>query len=122
MPLPKGWASRTIKVRNSNTRNHTGLCLEAHDLAASKLAAFRDKDREFVRACLANDMISGRKLVSRLRGLALGAAEVDQRLRGSIPRSAISEPVSSSARKANPACNCSCKRGLELSIYGPGKS
>lgn len=79
--LPKGWHSRTVTVRNANTRNHTGLCLEAHDLAASKLAAFREKDREFVRALLANDMISGMKLISRLRGLPLEQAETARRMK-----------------------------------------
>jgi Nucleotidyltransferase of unknown function (DUF6036) len=55
--LPLGWEDRTTPVRNANTRNATGYCLEAHDLAASKLAAFRDKDREFVRLLLRERLI-----------------------------------------------------------------
>lgn len=43
--LPAGWRRRAIRVRNQNTRNMTGWCVEAHDLAASKLVAFRDKQR-----------------------------------------------------------------------------
>lgn len=35
--LPTGWEERAIEVRNENTRNYTGWCVEAHDLAASKL-------------------------------------------------------------------------------------
>lgn len=76
--LPKGWSSRAVPIRNANTRYHTGFCLEAHDLAASKLAAFREKDREFVRALLANDMVSGKKLISRLRALPIPRAEVNR--------------------------------------------
>lgn len=52
--LPPGWRKRVIPVRDAvRTHGKTGLCLEGHDLAASKLAAFRDKDRDFVRVLLA---------------------------------------------------------------------
>jgi len=37
--------------------NKIGWCMEAHDLAASKLIAFRDKDRAFVRRLLIEEMI-----------------------------------------------------------------
>lgn len=38
--LPLGWESRTIPVSHPvGTRGNVGHCLEAHDLAASKLAA-----------------------------------------------------------------------------------
>jgi hypothetical protein len=65
--LPNGWRRRAIAVRNDNTRNNTGWCLEAHDLALSKLVAFRDKDREFVRILLLENLIKPRKLDLRLR-------------------------------------------------------
>ncbi len=55
--LPEGWEDRTHQVKNDNTRGNTGYCLEAHDLAASKLAAYRDKDRDFVRVLLIEQMI-----------------------------------------------------------------
>lgn len=48
--LAPGWDQRLVPVRNRNTREHTGWCLEAHDLAASKLAAGREKDLDFVLA------------------------------------------------------------------------
>jgi hypothetical protein len=67
--LPTGWEDRAVKVQNANTRDFIGWCLEAHDLAASKLAAFRDRDREFVRVLLVNDMVSPRKLITRIRRL-----------------------------------------------------
>jgi hypothetical protein len=67
--LPIGWEKRVIKVRNDNTRNRTGRCVEAHDLAVSKLVAFRDKDRDFVRTPLVERLIDPRKLHRRLHQL-----------------------------------------------------
>jgi len=46
--LPSGWRERLIRVCNENTKGAIGWCLEVHDLAASKLAAGREKDLEFV--------------------------------------------------------------------------
>ncbi len=65
--LPKGWERRAKKVCNANTRGKTGLCLEAHDLAVSKLVAFRPKDLDFVRVLLAEELVSPRKLLLRIR-------------------------------------------------------
>jgi len=42
------------------------LCVEAHDLAASKLAAYREKDREFVRLLLIEKMIEVKTLTERV--------------------------------------------------------
>ena len=53
------------------TRGHTGHCLESHDLAASKLAAFREKDRDFVRTLLAEGLIRGNVLLERIEGLSI---------------------------------------------------
>ncbi len=74
--LPQGWNRRTIVVRNAGTNDRTGRCIEAHDLAASKLAAFRDKDREFVRTLLAEKLVRANKL--RLRIKQLDAPAVGQ--------------------------------------------
>jgi hypothetical protein len=52
----------------------TGWCLEGHDLAASKLAAFRDKDRDFVRVLLTEGLVDRRTLSERLAGLQVDAA------------------------------------------------
>lgn len=67
--LPKGWERRAVKVQNANTRQSIGWCLEAHDLAASKLVAFRDKDRDFVRVLLAERLIEPPTLLRRLAQL-----------------------------------------------------
>ena len=67
--LPDGWRERAIAVCNDNTRNHTGWCVEAHDLAVSKLVAFRDKDRDFVRVLILETLIKPSKLLLSLRKL-----------------------------------------------------
>lgn len=64
--LPGGWKKRVVKVQNENTLGCIGWCLEAHDLAASKLAAFRERDREFVRTMLAEELIDGQNLIRRV--------------------------------------------------------
>lgn len=73
--LPTNWALRTIPIRNSKTNHNTAHCLEAHDLAASKLAAFREKDRDFVRVLLEGKFISPRKLIARIRLLPVAEAQ-----------------------------------------------
>ena len=72
--LPTNWRARTVRIESDATRGNTGLCVEAHDLAASKLVAFRDKDREFVRVLLAERLISPRRVISRIRLLPIDEA------------------------------------------------
>jgi len=68
--LPQGWTERTIVVSHPvGTKGHTGLCLEAHDLAASKLVAYREKDRVFVATLLSEGMIDGQTLLDRVESL-----------------------------------------------------
>ena len=69
--LPTGWEDRTFPVSNENTRGNTGWCVEGHDLAASKLAAFRDKDREFVRVLLREGLIGAELLHERVMNLPI---------------------------------------------------
>jgi hypothetical protein len=52
------------------------LCVETHDLAASKLAAYREKDREFVRLLLIEKMIDIKTLTERISSL-----DVEKQLR-----------------------------------------
>jgi hypothetical protein len=54
-----------------STAGKTGLCVEAHDLAASKLAAYRPKDKEFVRQLLIEKMIDDKVLAERLDSLKI---------------------------------------------------
>jgi hypothetical protein len=65
--LPDGWEQRTVTVSDPiSTQGKTGLCIDAHDLAASKLAAYREKDKEFVRLLLIEKMIDANILRERI--------------------------------------------------------
>ena len=77
--LPRSWEKRAWIIQNEGTRWARGICVEAHDLAASKLVAFREKDREFVRVMLANRLIRPNKLVGSV-GLLPVADEERARL------------------------------------------
>ncbi|MEI6078941.1 MAG: DUF6036 family nucleotidyltransferase [Verrucomicrobiota bacterium] len=55
--LPDGWRDRLVPVRNQNTGSGTGLCLEIHDLAVSKLAAGREKDFSFLSGLLRHRLV-----------------------------------------------------------------
>ncbi|MFN9424263.1 DUF6036 family nucleotidyltransferase, partial [Gemmatimonas sp.] len=77
--LPAGWEERTVAVRANETS--TGLCLEGHDLAASKLVAFRDKDRAFVLTLLVEEFLSSTILVERVWRLPVAQAERERMAR-----------------------------------------
>ena len=65
--LPEGWKYRVTPVFDEiSTNAKTGWCVEAHDLAASKLAAYREKDRDFVRILLIEEMINAKTLIQRI--------------------------------------------------------
>jgi hypothetical protein len=79
--LPAGWQVRTYRLQNRNTQPFIGWCLEGHDLAASKLAAFRDKDRDFVRVLLTEGLIHAGVLLERI-----ALMDVDDALRERMQR------------------------------------
>jgi hypothetical protein len=85
--LPVGWQGRTILVANANTNDKKGHCLEVHDLASSKLAANRDKDREFVRTLLREWLVDPGRLQGRVAQLPL-PEERKNRLQTWISRTA----------------------------------
>lgn len=77
--LPDGWEKRTIPVRDSiSTHGKTGHCIEAHDLAASKLTAYREKGREFVRLLLIEKMIDAKILLERIRSVPVAEVRKDR--------------------------------------------
>lgn len=78
--LPAGWRDRLIPVGNANTERRTGWCLEPHDLAASKLAGFREKDRDYVRTLLVEGFIRPETLDARIRALPLDDAKINRML------------------------------------------
>jgi hypothetical protein len=64
--LPKGWERRLVAVNNENTSGVTGYCLDAHDLAISKIIAQRPKDLEFLQELVRHDMIEKKTMLHRL--------------------------------------------------------
>lgn len=79
--LPPGWKDRAIPVSGRGRKPSTGWCLEAHDLAASKLVAFREKDRDFVRILIVEGLLSADDLQARVRGLSLEPTDQNRLLR-----------------------------------------
>src|SRR5690242_4158470 len=71
--LPRGWRERLVKVSNPNTRGVVGLCLEVHDLAISKYAAGREKDRQFTQELARQGMVRRDTLTARERETDLPA-------------------------------------------------
>jgi hypothetical protein len=71
--LPAGWRERLVPVRNANTRNATGWCLEVHDLVLSKWVAARDKDKRFIRAAVEANLVKKETLLERAARLPIDA-------------------------------------------------
>jgi len=75
--LPQGWEHRVTPVFDEiSTNGKTGWCVETHDLAACKLAAYREKDRDFVRILLIEEMVNAQTLIDRI-----GTLRIDELLR-----------------------------------------
>ncbi len=69
--LPPDWRLRAVLFDTPMTKPGRGICLEPHDLAASKLVAFRDKDLRFVRALITEGLIDADVLVNRVQALPI---------------------------------------------------
>jgi hypothetical protein len=83
--LPRGWLHRLVEIRNENTRGHTGLCLEPHDLFIAKAVAGRDKGLRFLDGAARHGLVDRETLVERLAETevtadlrALVAARIDR--------------------------------------------
>ncbi len=88
--LPDGFRERLIPIQNENTLFVTGWCLEIHDLAASKLAAGRDKDISFVRALITNKLVDLNILNSRVELLQTKSEIATDRLSGLVSQISVS--------------------------------
>ena len=73
--LPEGWKSRLVRIQNKNTDLKTGYCLDPHDLAASKLVAGREKDREFVEILLEHKIVRADTLLNRIALLPIASTQ-----------------------------------------------
>lgn len=81
--LPSGWRERAVVVESPATGGVKGICPDPVDLAISKLAAWREKDREFVDALLRHRIVDAVEIRHRLGELEPDvAARIDGRLRG----------------------------------------
>ncbi|MFZ9936441.1 MAG: DUF6036 family nucleotidyltransferase [Luteolibacter sp.] len=69
--LPAGWQNRLVAIRNANTRDITGQCLDPHDLAVSKLVAGREKDRDFLVEMSRHNMLDSDLIEARIALLPL---------------------------------------------------
>ncbi len=75
--LSEGWQRRTIPFYNEYTNGNTGWCLEIHDLAASKIAAFREKNKSFVRVLLIENLIDHSTLLQRFSNMDINISIKD---------------------------------------------
>ena len=77
--LPPQWRERLIPVVNANTEGRTGFCLAPVDIAASKLAAGRDKDLRFVTALLSHRIVTAEDVLQALKGMPPKARAIIER-------------------------------------------
>ena len=77
--LPKGWRARLVDLPPGDTEGVRGLCLDPHDLAIAKYAAFREKDLVFIRELAHRGIVSKDELL-RL----LAQTELTEELRARI--------------------------------------
>ncbi len=71
--LPDGWKDRLVRIQNAGTQQFVGFCLDPVDLAASKLAAGREKDAAFVQGLLRHGLVEAGLLGARIQRLPLDA-------------------------------------------------
>lgn len=81
--LPKGWKGRLVQLPPGDTEGVRALCLDPHDLAISKYAAFREKDLVFTRELARRALISKDQLLTLLAQTKL-SDELRERIRARI--------------------------------------
>ncbi len=80
--LPEGWEDRVVTVSDSiRAPGIAGLCVEVHDLTASKIVAFREKDRNFTRTLIIEGMIDPELLEDRIRTVPAESEVIEHRVR-----------------------------------------
>jgi len=83
--LPSHWRERAVIVQSPATGGVIGICPEPADLAISKLAAWREKDQEFVRVLISRGIVTVDAIRSRLDELdGETAKRITERLRGLV--------------------------------------
>jgi hypothetical protein len=80
--LPSRWRERAISIQTPSTGGVTGICPEPVDLAISKLAAWREKDQEFVRVLVQRKIVTVDAIRARLSEVdADTATRISERIR-----------------------------------------
>ena len=64
--LPSRWRERAVAIQTPFTGGVIGICPEPTGLAVSKLAAWREKDQEYVRVLIQRGIVSVDKVLARL--------------------------------------------------------
>lgn len=83
--LPRDWWNRVHRVQNDNTNGRVGYCLDLLDLFLSKVAAGREKDREFCTALLEYSYVALDQALELVPTMPLDAKE-QRRIRAAIHR------------------------------------
>ena len=78
MILADRWRDRLVAYRTPATGGTTALCLDPVDLVAAKLAAGREKDREFVTELRRTGLVALDAVVGRIGALPIPPEEVDR--------------------------------------------
>lgn len=81
--LPKGWKGRLVRLPPGDTGGVRGLCLDPHDLAIAKYAAFREKDLVFTRELARRGIVSQDQLLTLLEQTQV-SADLRKRIRARI--------------------------------------
>jgi hypothetical protein len=81
--LPKGWKGRLVQLPPGDTEGVRALCLDPHDLAISKYAAFPEKDLVFTRELVRRGLISKDQLLTLLAQTKL-SDDLRERIRARI--------------------------------------
>jgi hypothetical protein len=79
--FPEGWTYRLIPFRTRHTGGVTGWCVELHDVSASKLAAAREKDVNYVAALLKAGLVKPVILKNRIASLPVTPASRNEILK-----------------------------------------
>jgi hypothetical protein len=81
--LPSRWRERAVAIQTPFTGGVIGICPEPADLAVSKLAAWREKDQEYVRVLVEREIVSVDQILARLGEVDEETAiRIRSRLRG----------------------------------------
>lgn len=81
--LPKGWRGRLVTLPPGDTDGVCGLCLDPHDLAIAKYAAYREKDLIFTRALARRGILAKDQLLTLLEQTSL-SDDLRERIRARI--------------------------------------